>query len=185
MCVLNNVICGKALERQTLIPFFLIWFFFPSAVVAETGREVPAEQARVDRLRVPGAGGLGVRSPPSRARGDATLQTPGAELLALAALRGRGCRLFPLGSPELQLLLEMQNQTANTSLSLSLSPPPPPKQFFWLQEIMHRLLALTNLCIVTFSKQVKTELLVNSSRAETGWQLTLPVGTTAIKVGKN
>lgn len=54
-------------------------------MVAETGREVPAEQARADRLRVPGAGGLGVCSAPARARGDAALQTPGAELLALAA----------------------------------------------------------------------------------------------------
>lgn len=95
-------------------------------MVAETGREVPAEQARADRLRVPGAGGLGVRSPPSRARGDAALQTPRAEFLALAALRGRGSRLFPLGSPKLQLLLEMQNQTANTSLSL----PPHTKTVF-------------------------------------------------------
>lgn len=91
--------------------------FFLSAL-PETGREVPAEQARADCLWVPGAGGLGVCSPPSRAWSDATLQTPGAELLALAAQRGRGSRLFPLGSPELQLLLEMQNQTPNTSLSL-------------------------------------------------------------------
>lgn len=89
------------------------------AVIAETGREVPAEQARADRLRVPGAGGLGVCSPPSRARSDAALQTLGAELLALAAQRGRGSRLFPLGSLEPQLLLEVQNQTPNTSLSLS------------------------------------------------------------------
>lgn len=103
----------------------LIQNFFPLAVVAETGREVPAEQARADRLRVPSAGGLGVRSPPSRARGDAALQTLSAELLALAALRGRSSSLFPLGSPEPQLLLEMQNQTPNTSHSLS-----PPKTSF-------------------------------------------------------
>lgn len=62
---MNNVICGRALERPTLIPFLLIYILSPWAVVAETGREVPAEQARADRLRVPGAGGLGVCSPPS------------------------------------------------------------------------------------------------------------------------
>lgn len=96
-------------------------------MIAETGREVPAEQARADRLRVPGAGGLGVCSAPSRARGDAALQTPGAELLALAALRGRGSRLFPPGSPEPQLLLEMQIRLPTLP---SLSPPPRPKTVF-------------------------------------------------------
>lgn len=119
--VFNNVICKKALGSQILIHKSL-FFFFP--VVAETGREVSAEQARADRLWIPSAGGLGVCSPPSRARSDATLQTLDPELLALAALLGRGSGLFSLGSLELQLLLEMQNQTPNTSLS------PFPNQFF-------------------------------------------------------
>lgn len=101
MCILNSVICKKALESQIRI-HKVFFFFSPLFVIAETGREVPAEQARADRLWVPSAGGLGVCSSPSWARSDAALQTLGAELLALAALRERGSSLFPLGSPKLQ-----------------------------------------------------------------------------------
>lgn len=149
-------------------------------MVAETGREVPAEQARADRLRVPGAGGLGVCSPPSWARSDAALQTLGAELLALAALRGRAPDCSRLALPSHSYYWKCKIRL------LTLCALSPPKKSFsgYIQETLLRLSALTNLCIVTFSKQVKTELLVNSSCAETGWQLTLPVGTTAIKVGR-
>lgn len=152
MHVLNHGICKKVTYSQRFCSV-------SSAILAETGREVPAEQARADCLWVPSAGGLGVCSPPSWARSDAALQTLGAELLALAALRGRGSWLFPLGSPEPHLLLEMQNQTPDTSLALS------PEQFFQQCTGDTALTQDSQLwqiyVIITFSRQVKTELLVN------------------------